>query len=153
MADSRPSLPDPVPIGSVAEPAFARLPDASSLFALRAERYRSLAEGHPLAPYLWFLAALAQVQHGILADLPAPAMPNARQHGVPPLDRDCLASDGALREAIPLLAARCHALEMHDKAANGLARVADMGEALRNAIGRAIVTVPPRSTGPPSNAS
>ena len=58
---------DPVPIGKIAEPPFVRLPDATTLFATRAGRLRALSEGHPLAPYLSFLASLSHVQHRLVA--------------------------------------------------------------------------------------
>ena len=45
---------DPVLIGQIAEPPFACVPDPLTLFAARAQRFRSLAEGHALLPYCVF---------------------------------------------------------------------------------------------------
>src|SRR5689334_10632714 len=87
---------EPIPIGDVATPEFARLPDPLSLFSARAARFRNLAEGHDLKPYLLFLAELCDVQHEAQADLPQPGLPEpealqrARQFAMPPLDRDRL---------------------------------------------------------------
>src|SRR5215472_15480121 len=84
---------DPIPIGEVAAPPFARLPDPGALFARRSARLRALADGHDLKPYLLFLAGLCSVQHAIQADLPAIALPAAdaiargREFAMPPLDR------------------------------------------------------------------
>lgn len=55
-----------IPIGTEATPPFIRQPDARSVFARRAERCRTLAEGHPLQPYLLFIADLASAQHAAL---------------------------------------------------------------------------------------
>jgi FdhE protein len=46
-----------------------RLPDRATLFKHRAARFRSLAEGGPLADYLRFLAMLAEAQHDALGAL------------------------------------------------------------------------------------
>jgi len=84
---------DPIPIGEIAKPPFARTPDPATLFARRTERFRTLAEGHDLQPYLQFLASLSdaqhRVQHGLLAVEPptAEACARAREFAMPPLDR------------------------------------------------------------------
>lgn len=86
-------------IGKEAAPAFAVLPDAAPLFAIRAKRFRFLADGHPLAPYLTFLASLAEAQHEIQADLPPAPLPDeediaqALANGMPPLPAAGLALD------------------------------------------------------------
>src|SRR5512138_645342 len=93
--------PDPSVIGNIAKPPFARLPDPPTLFATRAARFRALAEGHDLAPYLRFLADLSEAQSAIQAGLPDPDMPNAelleraKTHKMPPLDRGRFAADAA----------------------------------------------------------
>lgn len=90
---------DPVPIGDVSAPPFVRLPDLDALFRDRAARLRQLADGHPLAPYLDFVAALTEAQDGIRRDLPQPALPaadalaRAREFGMPALDRATLLND------------------------------------------------------------
>jgi FdhE protein len=50
---------DAVPIGEIAEPPFARLPDPSTLFQARAERFQELSTQHELAPFLRFLSGLS----------------------------------------------------------------------------------------------
>lgn len=68
------------------------LPVTTSLFADRAQRFATLAEGHALAPWLQFLGQLSRAQQAALSALPPLALPDderlaqARQHGMPPLD-------------------------------------------------------------------
>src|SRR5262249_50675499 len=77
------------------------LPDASSLFRTRSQRFEALAPGHELEPYLRFLAAVTRAQHATIAQLPQPALPPAdhiRQalaHGMPPLLRSLYDPDPA----------------------------------------------------------
>src|SRR5580692_38320 len=79
---------DPIPIGEIAAPPFVRLPDPLTLFATRSLRFRTLAEGHQLGPYLLFLAAISECQHRIQKDLPEPDLPaddaraRAREHAI-----------------------------------------------------------------------
>src|SRR5215510_647569 len=86
-------LHNPVPIGNVANPHFAVLPDPQALFSNRAARLRQLAVDHQLGPYLNFLAGLAEAQHRLQKDLPEPEVPppdaceRARQFNMPPIDR------------------------------------------------------------------
>ena len=93
MSKPVPPAPDPSVIGVIPKPPFARLPDPSDLFARRAARYRKLAEGHDLGPFLGFLAGLAEAQHRAGAGLGSRAMPaaetleRAERHAMPPLDR------------------------------------------------------------------
>ena len=49
------------------EPPFAVLPDPVPLFGKRAVRFKALAAGHDLAPYLDFLAVLAGAQQRLAA--------------------------------------------------------------------------------------
>lgn len=64
---------------------------SASLFADRAARFRQLAAGHSLEPFLHFLGALAAAQHAARADMPALPLPPAatleqvRVHRMPPL--------------------------------------------------------------------
>lgn len=75
--------------GSEASPN--RLP-SPRVFAGRAERLRSLAQGHAMADFLAFAARLADAQQTLLDQRgPAPRPDDAhlrrcRQHGMPPLD-------------------------------------------------------------------
>ncbi|HEX4741545.1 MAG TPA: formate dehydrogenase accessory protein FdhE [Caulobacteraceae bacterium] len=104
MSDPRSTAPDPSMIGGVSKAPFVRLPEPASLFARRAARLQALATGD-LAPYLAFLAELAQAQAAILPTLAEPQLPapdvlaRARAFAMPPLDRSAFASDAAAREA------------------------------------------------------
>jgi FdhE protein len=123
-----PSDVDPTAIGEVSAPPFARLPDPSLLFAQRAQRLNALAETHELGPYLRFLAALADVQHGIQDSLPDPDLPEAevreRAHafGMPPLDREKFASE-ALFETLDRLILVASAIEKPQAATEALDRL------------------------------
>jgi FdhE protein len=104
MSDPNPAQPDPSMIGGVPKAPFARLPDPHSLFARRAARLRALAVG-ALAPYLQFLAGVAQAQDAVLPASPDPDLPSAeiaaraRTFAMPPLDRNAFAPDAAVRDA------------------------------------------------------
>jgi FdhE protein len=90
-------------IGGVKKPPFARLPDPASLFTRRAARLRALAVGD-LAPYLEFLAGVAEAQDAVVAASPEPERPvaettaRARTFGMPPLDRNAFGPDTAVRD-------------------------------------------------------
>jgi FdhE protein len=140
---------DPIPIGEIAKPPFARLPDPAAMFARRAERLRVLADGHELRSYLIFLADLCDVQHRLQPGLPNAELPaadgiaRARQFNMPPLDRLRFTHDAALdavwerllamagRIAMPM-AARV-ALE-HVTASDPAVAAAMVGAVLENAI-------------------
>lgn len=68
------------------------LPVAVSVFAERAERFRNLAAGHPLAGWLDFLGHLTDAQHDALQTLPPLApipdkqLEQAQRHRMPPLN-------------------------------------------------------------------
>src|SRR5262249_50271345 len=102
---------DPIPIGDVASPPFARLPDPTGLFARRARRFRALAHDHELKPYLLFLADLCTVQHGTQDGLPAAELPasdalaRSREFGMPPLDRGRFTADAACNATLERLLA------------------------------------------------
>ncbi|NWG85954.1 MAG: formate dehydrogenase accessory protein FdhE [Hydrogenophilaceae bacterium] len=87
-----------------------RLPSAD-LFGNRARRLRQLAEGHSLADYLRFLAALAEAQQlavGQLGDLPLPSagqLEQCRAHHMPPLTPAGWARDPIWRSLARQLAA------------------------------------------------
>jgi FdhE protein len=126
---------DPIPIGDVAKPPFARLPDPSAMFARRAERLRALAKGSALQSYLVFLADLADVQHRLQHGLPeasetaADAIARARQFGMPPLDRSAFNRDPAFDEAWRRLLALSDDIAMPENARLALARVQAAGAA------------------------
>lgn len=121
---------DPTNIGEISAPPFARLPDPTTLFANRAHRLAALAQGHQLAPYLNFLAALAGIQHDIQDGLPEPDPPDqktlkqARDFGMPPIDR-----------AGPVHATALATLGNLVSAASGIDKPAPAAEALDRLIG------------------
>lgn len=120
---------DMTSIGEVAKPVFVRLPDPLQLFSIRAARFRFLAEGHDLKPYLLFLAGLADAQHRAQDGLPAPERPDpdvlkrAREFGMPALERTRLAQDPALESMLSRLLSLVADLAMPDEAAAALERV------------------------------
>jgi FdhE protein len=137
--------PDPTMIGNVAEPPFARLPDPTTLFASRAERFRTLAEGHQLAPYLRFLGHLSDCQHRIQEGLPEPDMPadealaRAHEHAMPPLDRSHFTADAACDATLDRLFSLAAEIEMPDSARAGLERVRGANAAGRDEMVRSVL--------------
>ena len=136
---------DPVPIGQIAEPPFACLPDPLTLFAARAQRFRSLAEGHDLLPYLRFLAALSDVQRRLQDGLAEPDMPapdvreRAREYRMPLLDRSRFTTDAAFDTTIERLLSLASMIEMPEQAAAALTRVKATDAAARDAMARAVL--------------
>ncbi len=120
---------DPIPIGEVAKPPFARLPDPSAMFGRRAERLKSLADGHALRPYLLFLADLSGAQHRLQEGLPYPEPPDAetmarsRAFGMPALDRRRFTRDAAFDTAWARLLALADGIAMPESARAALGRV------------------------------
>ncbi len=134
----------PVEIGSRAEPPFARLPDPATHFRLRAQRFAVLAQTHALAPYLHFMAGLAEAQHRTNeGGLPQPMAPSeaerdrAAAHGMPPIDRNRFAEDPALAATFDRLFALAPQIDMPDQARAALANVTRMETAERETLARA----------------
>lgn len=144
---SKTSLPphDPIPIGEVAAPPFARLPDPLTAFATRSLRFRTLAEGHQLAPYLLFLAAISECQHRIQKDLPEPDLPadgvraRAREHAMPPLDRTRFIADDALDATLDRLLALAATIDMPDDARAAIERARRADAAARGGMVRSVL--------------
>ena len=119
---------DPIPIGQIAEPPFARIPDPTTLFQGRAERFAALSDGHALAPYLRFLGALSRAQHRLQDGLAEPDMPapdareRAREFGMPPLDRGRFTADAAFDATLDRLFALAGEIKMPEQASAALAR-------------------------------
>jgi len=124
-----PTFADPVPIGEVTAPPFARVPDLDTLFRNRAARLRQVAHGHALAPYLDFVAGLAEAQDGICRDLPAPmppaadALSRAREFGMPALDRAALTQQEDCLVTLRRFLTAAATLPMPDPARAALATV------------------------------
>jgi len=98
--------------GAAADAPLIRLPDTGQLFSERAARLRQLADGHALADYLLFIAAVADAQQSALDQAPAIALPppallaQAREHGMPPLNATDHARDPAWRGLLQALLER-----------------------------------------------
>src|ERR1700710_2456845 len=118
---------DAVPIGEIAQPPFARLPDPSMLFQARAERFQALAGQHELALFLRFLAGISSCQHQLLDGLPDADLPaeeereRAREHAMPPLGRGRFTADAAFDATLGRLLQLAPGVGMADTARAGLA--------------------------------
>jgi FdhE protein len=95
-----------IPIKSSSEPPHVIAPDATTIFATRAQRFEQLAEGHTLGDWLRFLAAITRAQHDALQALPALSLPDAAQlaraceHRMPPLPAQSWPRDPAWRKSL-----------------------------------------------------
>lgn len=113
---------------------FMLLPERS-VFQARAARLSALAEGHALAEYLRFLAALARAQHASLAlfrqVLPpgAQELERCREHGMPPLGARGWNRDPAWREALRFILAELEAGALPGAARAAIARLKDTDDA------------------------
>jgi FdhE protein len=129
--------PDPSVIGNIPTPPFVKLPTPARLFAVRAARFRALAEGHQLEPYLRLLADLSDAQAAIQEGLPEPdpvdpeQIARAKEHKMPPLDRGAFAPDVAFRETFERLLDAAGRINMPPQAQVALARVRAADEASR----------------------
>ncbi len=115
------------------------LPNPATLFAERASRFETLANGHPLGEWLNFLGRLSRAQHEALQALPDLPLPDAAQleqaltHGMPPLDlnKRPAAWRDALRDMARQLgsdipeAARVALDTLHESSDDALEKLAD----------------------------
>jgi len=135
--------PRPAPRGEL-HTQFAVPPDPATLFARRAARFAARAEGHDLAPYLRFMAGIAQAQASLLPDLPPlPPIPldhaaRAAEHAMPPIDRARLLDDPALTETIARFLATVATIPMPQPAAAALARLRTGPAAQRQHLANAL---------------
>ncbi|MBI5261858.1 MAG: formate dehydrogenase accessory protein FdhE [Bradyrhizobium sp.] len=138
-------LHNPVPIGNVAKPAFAVLPDPASVFLHRASRFRALSATHQLGPYLGFLAGLSEVQHRLQDGLPEPEVPpldvreRARHFNMPPVDRSRFVADPAFDAALDRLLELAAPIEMPAQARLALTEVREAGADARDVMMRAVL--------------
>lgn len=123
--------PESVAFSEVPSPPFARTPDVEVMFDRRAGRFRAVAAGHGLKPYLLFLADLTEVQAALARDgAPAPETPDAdalgraKEHGMPALDSSRFAADPAFAAVCDRLIAQADAIAMPDAARAALAALA-----------------------------
>lgn len=131
---------DPSKLGNIAKPPFVRLPDPERLFIDRAARFRQLAAGHDLGPYLTFLADLCELQAGIQGDLAEPELPGtellerAAQYEMPPLNRGSFAPDETFNSLFDRLTSAATALEMPQPARDALSRLQAADQDMRLGI-------------------
>ncbi|HET6157043.1 MAG TPA: formate dehydrogenase accessory protein FdhE [Dongiaceae bacterium] len=136
---------DMTAIGEVASPVFVRLPDPVQLFSARAARFRFLAEGHDLKPYLLFLAGIAEAQHRAQDGLPAAGLPDlehlkrAREFAMPPLDRAHFILDPAFEATLARFLALAADIEMPESAAAALGRLKEADSAAQAEMVRSIL--------------
>lgn len=145
MSKTGAPLHNPVPIGNVAKPAFAVLPDPATIFLNRAARFRELSATHQLGPYLGFLAGLSEVQHRLQDGLPDPGVPpldareRARQFNMPPVDRSRFVAEPAFDAALDRLLELAAAIEMPAQARLALTEVRETGADARDVMMRAVL--------------
>ncbi|MFC5768872.1 formate dehydrogenase accessory protein FdhE [Thauera sinica] len=102
--------PEEIAVSASGEGSTNRLP-AARVFADRAARLRTLAEGHAMGDFLLFAARLAQAQQTLLDRRPPAAPPDSawlgrcRQHGMPPLDAQGAPLPADWRDVLLALAA------------------------------------------------
>jgi FdhE protein len=131
---------DPIPIGEITKPPFARLPDPAQLFNLRARRFAALAERHELAPYLSLLSRISEIQDRVQSDLPDPEMPAAelieqsRRFAMPALDRRHFLDDPVFQLIIDRMLTNLAHVDMPDPARTGLAFAAGADQVERRAM-------------------
>lgn len=138
--------PDPAFTGGVVKPSFARLPKPETVFERRAQRFRALASGHDLKPYLLFLANLSDAQHSIQAGLPpaelpgADAISRAREFEMPPLDRNRFKADAACDAAFVNLFGRVERCELTPAAHVALRQVRNADAAALAGMTQAVLS-------------
>ncbi len=85
------------------------LPDPRTVFSRRAERFSTLAQGHPMGGFLALLEQVADLQQDLLDRFPWVALPSpaqlalSREHGLPPLSIHGWERDPAWREGFASL--------------------------------------------------
>ncbi len=130
----------PVHIGEEAKPPLVVLPRPEALFAARAQRFRALAPDHPLKGYLEFLAALSEVQAGLLPGLAPAALPEAGklaralEHGMAPIARGDLPAAALAMATLDALLVALGPVEMPEKARAALEGVIAAGVDERRAL-------------------
>jgi len=113
---------------------FLLLPERNT-FQARATRLSALAEGHALADYLRFLAALARAQHGSLSLFRHVLLPEAQElercqeHGMPPLGTRGWDRDPVWREALRCILTELEAGALPEGTRATIARLKDTDDA------------------------
>ncbi|WP_424629497.1 formate dehydrogenase accessory protein FdhE [Bradyrhizobium sp. SYSU BS000235] len=136
---------DPVVIGEIEEPPFARVPDACRLFRSRAERFQELSAQHELAPFLQFLSEVSFCQHALQEGLEHVDLPNehelsrARAFGMPPLDRNHFAMNSTFDATLGRFLALASNVDMPETARAALSRVTQADGEMRFVMVRAVL--------------
>jgi len=138
--------PDTIPIGEEAKPPFVVLPDPASLFERRARRFKELATGHELGPYLHMLAGLAEAQARLQDSIAVPALPapqalaRAHQFAMPPIDRDRFEPDAVFDATFDRLLASIQSIAMPEAGRVALDRLAALERGARSVVLRAVLS-------------
>jgi FdhE protein len=139
-------VPEAVGIAESDKPPFVRPPEPETMFGARAARFRALAPGHQLEPYLLFIAALSQVQAEVAAALPPPRLPSPAEmrvratNGMPVLPREELAEDAGADLALDLLVEAARGIAMPEPAAAALGNIAAAGAEERTRMRAAVLS-------------
>jgi FdhE protein len=99
-------------LGGVKAPDAILLPDPGTRFSHTATRLETLAAGHPMQDWLWFMAKLARAQHSAIAALSTlggleqSVVEQAVDARMPPLAADGHRRDPAWRDGLAVLLAQ-----------------------------------------------
>ncbi len=123
---------------------FLLLPERN-VFEARAARLSAVAEGHALADYLRFLAAVAHAQHEAVSRFRDVLLPETqqltlcREHGMPPLGTRGWDRDPAWREALHCILTELEAGELPEAARATIARLKDTDDASLERLAEALL--------------
>ncbi len=124
-------------LGEMLAPPFVRLPDPALLFDRRAERFRAVAVGHELGPYLRFLGDIAEAQGRMVEPLA-----DRDAVGIPPLDRTRASVDGACIAALQQMITGMREAAMPPAARDALTRLGGASESEQRDVLRATLDEP-----------
>lgn len=150
MTASTPLQPDPSVISGISKAPFARMPRPARLFGERAERFRVLAEGSRLQPYLRFLQDVSQAQAEVAAELgePQPLPPEQIERGraanMPPMDRAALPGHPDMAPTVRLFLEKAEAIDKPAPAQAALAALRSADEAEIRALVTDVIAQEPR---------
>lgn len=125
------------PSGDMLAPPFVRLPDPALLFDRRAERFRTVAVGHELEPYLRFLGDIAEAQGRMVEQV---AVRDAV--GIPPFDRTRVPVDAACIAALQQMITGMRGVAVPPAAREALTRLGGASEAEQRDLLRATLDEP-----------
>ncbi len=135
--------------GEIERPAgeipFLHIPERNWIFRDRAERLRTLAQGHAMKDFLLFAAGICDAQQAVLHAFPEVPLPPetqlqlCREHGMPPLSVQSWLRDPAWQEALSLITAQIQE-KANPVARESLARLQQMDGAGLEALADAILS-------------